>query len=48
MEAVEQQRLQEMEQNDAMVVVFVVAGATMVEQEKYVLLQLESWPQKDQ
>ena len=48
MEAVEQQRVQGMEQNDAMVVVFVVVGTIMVEQERYALVQLESWPQKDQ
>ena len=50
MGVVEQQRLQEMEQNDAMMVLVVVVGVTMANQERIVLVQyvFESWPQKDQ
>ena len=50
MEAVEQQRLQEMEQNGAMIVLVVGVGVTMADQERNVMVQyvIESSPQKDQ
>ena len=47
MEAVEQQGLQETEQNDAIVAVFVAVGVRMMDQENKVMV-LESWPRKYQ